>query len=352
VIKVCGLSLYGDLAASTRYRLGQYVEPLRKDGIDLSIHPLLDNEYLERRFSGTRPAFYNIFLGYAKRLACLFRQTRFDLAIVHVELLPFMPGLIESALLSIPYIYDFDDAFFLKYRIGTLKPLSFLLANKFDPLIARAAFIFAGNKYLAEFARAFNPATTLLPTVVDTGRYICQARKQHDVFTVGWIGSPSTSTYLKGVALPLSRLSVDGPVRFVVVGGHCDPIEGVDVLNVPWDEASEITLLNSFDVGIMPLTDDDWARGKCAFKLIQYMACSVPVVASPVGANVDVVDSSCGFLASDEDAWVSSLRTLRGDRGLRLRMGASARLKIENNYSLRCTIRVMAEVIKIVAARK
>jgi glycosyltransferase involved in cell wall biosynthesis len=352
VIKVCGLSLYGDLAASTRYRLGQYVEPLRKYGIDLTIHPLLDNEYLERRFSGTRLDFYNIFSGYAKRLACLFRQTLFDLAIVHVELLPFMPGRIESTLLSIPYIYDFDDAFFLKYRIGKLRPLSFLLANKFDSMITRAAFILAGNKYLAEFARTYNPATTLLPTVVDTDRYICRARKQRDVFTVGWIGSPSTSIYLKGVSLPLSRLSVDGPVRFVVVGGHCDPIAGVDIVNLPWDETSEITLLNSFDVGIMPLTDDDWARGKCAFKLIQYMACGVPVVASPVGANVDVVDSSCGFLASDEDAWVSSLRTLRGDRGLRLRMGASARLKIEKNYSLRNTIRVMAEVIKIVAARK
>ena len=141
-------------------------------------------------------------------------------------------------------------------------------------------------------------------------------------------------------------------MRFVIVGGRCDLIEGVDVVHVPWSEDTEVSILNSFDVGIMPLFNDEWAKGKCAFKLIQYMACGVPVVASAVGANIDVVDDTCGFLADDEDSWVDGLERLRSDAGLRQRMGASARLRIEREYSLGRTLPIMESVMRTVAERR
>jgi glycosyltransferase involved in cell wall biosynthesis len=148
----------------------------------------------------------------------------------------------------------------------------------------------------------------------------------------------------------LEQLGREGPIRFLVVGGFSPAIPGVDVVNVPWSEATEVSLINSFDVGVMPLFDDEWAHGKCAFKLIQYMACGVPVVASPVGANVDVVNNANGLLADSVGDWLNALRRLRVDAALRQSFGAAARQTVEQLYSLESTIPLMVKTIKAVAA--
>ena len=349
-IKVLGLSLYGSLAASTRYRLAQYAPGLSQQGIDLEVKALLGDSYVQKSFAGEKYPLTHLIKDYLDRVALLFRQRDYDVAIVNAELFPLLPGLIESRLLRIPYIYDFDDAFFLKYRLDRFKRISFLLKNKFNPVVANAAAVMAGNHYLAGYAKQWNPATNWLPTVVDTERYVPSPCKREDVFTVGWIGSPSTSVYLSEIAKPLEQLGREGPVRFLVVGGFSPAIPGVDVVNVPWSEATEVSLINSFDVGVMPLFDDEWARGKCAFKLIQYMACGVPVVASPVGANVDVVNNANGLLAESVGDWLNALRRLRVDAALRQSFGAAARQTVEQLYSLESTIPLMVKTIKAVAA--
>jgi glycosyltransferase involved in cell wall biosynthesis len=351
MIRILGLALYGPQAASTRYRLGQYADGLRMEGIEIDLYPLLANEYILKTLSGGKYSHINLICDYLKRVDILLRQKIYNAAIVNAELFPFVPGLIESRLLRIPFIYDFDDAFFLKYRQERFRHLSFLLQNKFDPIVTRAAAVLAGNNYLADYARRLNPQTFLLPTVVDTERYVCRPRRRDHAFTVGWIGSPSTSVYLSQLRQPLSRLGAEGPVRFVIVGGRCEAIEDVEVINLPWEEATEIGLINSFDVGVMPLFDDEWARGKCAFKLIQYMACGVPVVASTVGANVDVVTSDCGLLAKDDNEWLCALRRLRDDPRLRQSLGRAGRERIEQHYSLRIALPLMTRVIKSVAGK-
>ncbi|WP_309678790.1 glycosyltransferase [Polaromonas sp.] len=349
-IKVLGLSLYGPLAASTRYRLTQYAPGLRRDGIDLEVRALLGDDYVQKSFAGQKYPLMNLLRDYLDRAALLLKQGRYDLAIVNAELFPLLPGLIESRLLRIPYIYDFDDAFFLKYRLDRFKRVSFLLRNKFNPVVSRAAAVMAGNHYLARYAKPWNAATHWLPTVVDTQRYLPRPVRREDVFTVGWLGSPSTSVYLSELTEPLAQLGLEGPVRLLVVGGRCAAIPGVEVVNLPWSEATEVDLINTFDVGVMPLFDDEWARGKCAFKLIQYMACGVPVLASPVGANVDVVAPDCGLLAASPAEWLNGLRRLRDDRALRQSFGAAARHRVEQLYSLDSTLPLMAETIKSVAA--
>jgi glycosyltransferase involved in cell wall biosynthesis len=351
MIKVLGLTLYGVQAASTRYRMAQYVPNLKKEGIDLQVVPLLGDDYIKTTFGGKRYSAKALVRDYIARLACLAKQGRYDLAIVHVELFPLLPGVIESRLLRLPYIYDFDDAFFLKYRQERFRRL-FFLKDKFTPVISQAAAVLAGNHYLADYAKQLNPATTFLPTVVDTDRYVHLPSERDDIFTVGWIGSPSTSVYLRALALPLAQLGREGPVRFIVVGGRCEAIDGVEVVNLPWEEATEVRLINTFDVGVMPLSDDEWARGKCALKLIQYMACAVPAVASPVGANLDVINDSCGMLASDSDAWLGGLRRLRDDKTLRRDMGAAGRQCVEQFYSLRTALPAMTNAIKTVAAMR
>jgi glycosyltransferase involved in cell wall biosynthesis len=345
MIRLLGLALYGPKAASTRYRLGQYVPGLAQHGIDLQIHHLLGDDYLSRRFSGSSISWINLLHAGWSRIGNLWGRDKFDAAILHCELLPLMPGWVERSLLPQPYIYDFDDAFYLKYRSGKLGIMRPLLGEKFDTVIAGAAAVTAGNNILVEYARRLSANTHFLPTVVNTERYMPSPRPHNDTLTIGWIGSPSTAPYLSQLVGPLSLIGKETPVRLVVIGGKAPLIPNISIVEVDWSEQTEIALINSFDVGVMPLPNDDWARGKCAFKLIQYMACAVPVIASRVGANIDVVQSDCGFLAADEHDWVCALRLLRDQSLIRRQMGEAGRQRVDQHYSLRRNLPVLAEVI-------
>ena len=346
MIKVLGLALYGPLAASTRYRLGQYVPGLASLGIDLKIQHLLGDDYLRTRFTGASLPLAAILRAGFARLIDLWHQNEYDAAILHCELFPLLPGQIEQALIRKPYIYDFDDAFYLKYRAGRMGVLRPLLGQKFDSVIAGAAEVTAGNHVLADYARQHNPRTRYLPTVVDTARYVPQPTKRGGhVFTVGWIGSPSTAAYLSELASPLSAIGKEGPVQFIVIGGKAPYIPNVTVVEIDWEENTELDLINSFDVGVMPLPDDDWARGKCAFKLIQYLACAVPVIASPVGASVEVINGVCGLMASTSQEWTEALRLIRDQPNVRIQMGQAGRERVVAQYSLHQNLPVLASAI-------
>lgn len=353
MIKVLGLALYGPLAASTRYRLGQYVPPLASHGIDLKICHLLGDSYLRRRFGGGSLPVADLLRAGLARFGDLLRQSEYDLAMMHCELFPLMPGWLERILMRTPYVYDFDDAFYLKYRSGRLGMARALLGHKFDTVIAGAAAVTAGNRVLSQYASQYNASTHELPTVVDTQRYLPEHKKRGgDIFTVGWIGSPSTAPYLHALVEPLSALGREGRVRFVVIGGRAPVVPNVAVAEVEWSEAGEVDLINSFDVGVMPLPDDEWARGKCAFKLIQYMACAVPVVASPVGANVDLVQGGCGLLATTQQEWANALRLLRDQPQERVRVGEAGRARILQDFSLRRNVPVLSSILRQVAGKK
>ena len=346
MIKVLGLALYGQLAASNRYRIAQYAPGLANLGVDLQVHHLLGDEYLRARFSQSAFPIASVVKAGLSRLLDLWNKNDYEVVMLQCELIPFMPGWLERALIRKPYLYDLDDAFYLKYRTGRMRWASPLLGRKFDTVMAGAAGVTAGNHVLADYCRRHNANTHYLATVVDTLRYLPQTvSRGSNLLTVGWIGSPSTAPYLKELALPLSELGKEGLVRFIVIGGRAPKIPNVSVVEIEWNEHTEIDLVNSFDVGVMPLPDDDWARGKCAFKLIQYMACAVPVIASPVGANVDVVTSECGVLASTSQEWVDALRLLRDQPVTRKRMGEAGRARVLEHYSLHKNLPVLAEVI-------
>ena len=348
--RVLGLSLYGPQAASNRVRLTQFQPDLAAAGIDLQIQSLLDNAYLQRRFSGRRPSLPALLAAYGRRIQALRQADRFDLAIVHCELLPFLPGWLERQLLQIPFIYDCDDAFFLKYRSGRLRLLQPLLGAKADRLMAAAVAITAGNTALAAHARRFNSNVPVLPSVVDTAQFRPAAHPPAErsaaPFTVGWIGSPSTAPYLQLLIEPLQQLARDRPVRLLVVGGPAPAIAGVEVIAQPWCLEQEVPLIQQFDVGVMPLPDTPWTRGKCAYKLIQCMACGIPVVASRVGANVEAVPAECGLLVESPGEWLAAFRQVAAEPELRQRMGTAARHWVEQRYSLRSALPVLTDVIQ------
>ena len=206
MIRVIGFSLYGPQAASHRVRLSQFQLGLGAAGIDLQIQSLLDNAYLQRSFSCRRPSLRGLLAAYGCRLQALSQADRFDLAIVYGDLLPFLPGWLEHQLLQIPFIYDCDDAFFLKYRSGRLRLLQPLLGAKADRLMTAAKAVTAGNTGLAAHALRFNSNVTVLPSVVDTDQFRPAApppvERSGPPFTVGWIGSPSTAPYLQLLVEP------------------------------------------------------------------------------------------------------------------------------------------------------
>lgn len=348
--RVLGLSLYGPQAASHRVRLSQFQPGLAASGIYLEIQSLLDDAYLQRRFAGGKPSLLALIATYIRRIRVLRQAKRFDLAIVHCELLPFLPGWLERQLLNIPFVYDCDDAFHLKYRQGRLRWLQPWLGAKSDRMMEAATAVTAGNAELAAYARRFNRNVTQLPSVVDTEHYrpdsVHHATPDHHAFTVGWIGSPSTAPYLQQLVVPLERLALERPVRLLAVGGKAPVISGVEVIEQSWVLEKEVDLIQQFDVGVMPLPDIPWTRGKCAYKLIQCMACGIPVIASPVGANVDVVSTGCGLLARSADEWLAAFCHLAADPELRRRMGAAGRQRVEQHYSLRSALPLLSTVIE------
>ena len=346
MIKILGLALYGPLAASHRYRLGQFVPGLADMGIDLQIRHLLGDDYLHARFNGQNLPLTSIIKDGMRRFNDLWHQGNFDAVMLQCELMPLMPGWLERALIHKPYIYDFDDAFYLKYRTGKMSWAKPLLGKKFDRVMAGAATVTAGNYGLADYAGRFNANSHYLPTVVDTNRYLpIKGARGSEFFTVGWIGSPSTAPYLTELIEPLSNLGKEGDVRLIVIGAKAPKIPNVSVVEHQWHEHTELELINAFDVGVMPLADDDWARGKCAFKLIQYMACALPVIASPVGANVDVVNKQSGVLAANAQEWLEAFRLLRDNPGMRVNMGEAGRERVAQHYSLQQNLPKLAGVI-------
>lgn len=349
MLKVLALSLYGPLAASHRVRLSQFKVGLEAKGISLEIDSLLDNTYVAHKFSGRTPPLWRLFFAYLKRLKLLLNAKHFDLLIVYGELFPFFPWWLENLFLKNRFIYDCDDAFYLKYRTGRSMWLAPLLGAKFDRMMASAVAVTVGNNALARYAASFNDNVALLFSVVDTSHYRPLISKVPVLptipFTVGWIGSPSTAPYLQMLVEPLQQLALDRPVRLMVVGGSAPRFSGVEVVEEPWSLENEVSLIRQFDVGVMPLPNTNWTRGKCAYKLIQCMSCGIPVVASPVGANVDLVLPGCGLLAETSSQWLFAFRQLACDFDLRKRLGAAGRKRVDQYYSLQSALQVLVDVI-------
>ena len=178
-------------------------------------------------------------------------------------------------------------------------------------------------------------------------KLVSVSRNQRPLFTIGWIGSPSTARYLRDIAPALAQVCWDGRARVRLVGSGPVDLPGVPVDVVAWREETEVDEIRGFDAGIMPLPDEPWARGKCGFKLIQYMACGLPVVASPVGVNAEIVeDGGNGFLARDAGEWVAALARLMGDAALGGRLGKAGRRKVEARYCLQVTGARVVEVVR------
>ena len=357
-INVLLLTRYERLGASSRVRFLQFLPELERQGFDFDVQPLLDNDYVRSLYGAPSIGAGRLFMSYVRRFRALARRMRYDLVWLEKEALPWLPAWVEIARLQgLPYVVDYDDAWFHRYQSHWLSPL---LGHKIDAVMRVAWTVVAGNDFLARHARQAGARhVEIVPSAIDTARYRDLppvsdgdsppgASPAGDSMVVGWIGIPLNAHYLT-IAAPALRAV--GRITLHVVGGVAPgELQGI-AQNLPWTEDSEIARIAAFDVGIMPLHDTPWERGKCAYKLLQVMAAGKPVIASPVGANRQVVQHGVnGFLADSAEEWTDALRRLAADPELRRRMGEEARRTVETQYSTAVVAPKLAAILRDAAA--
>jgi glycosyltransferase involved in cell wall biosynthesis len=243
-------------------------------------------------------------------------------------------------------IYDLDDA--VMYRpSGRFRQWSFLRRVRFARTVRQCSVFLAGNEYLKSQAPVRVPCT-VIPTPVDVSRYEPRDEWPERGRIIGWIGTESTARYLDVVAKPLAELAASRTdLVFRVIGPEPRDLPGIAIDHVPWTEESEAAAIRTLDVGILPLAYDRWSRGKCAFKALQYMAAGLPVVASPVGMNTEVVtEGVTGHHAAGDPAWVESIAGLLDDADRRRGFGAAGRARVEERYSIEAVSSLLAPILE------
>lgn len=350
-MKILLLSKYSRKGASTRLRLLQYLPFLETDGFQITVTSLFDDQYLDQLYRNGKRAPLRMLMLYLRRLFVLLSAFRYDLIWIEKEIFPYMPAFAERVLywLGKRYVVDYDDAIFHNYDLSGNPVLRRVLGRKIDVVMRYASCVVAGNDYLVSRAKAAGAVCVeLVPTVVDASRYNLKESLAAAHPVIGWIGSPSTQSYVVDIAPALTSLCQKHNARLLLVGASADiasEFPGLDVEVASWSEESEADLIAQMDIGIMPLPDGPWEKGKCGYKLIQYMACGIPVIASPVGVNVDIVGASqCGLLAANVVDWELALAKLLESPERRIQLGSAGRKAVESWYSLSVQAPVLARI--------
>lgn len=343
------LSRYGDLGASSRLRSYQYLQHLTKHDIIVKRASFFDDRYITSRYN-QKLVKSDILKSYLLRIMTMLSASKYDLIWIEYEALPWLPIAFETVLLpsTVPILIDYDDAIFHRYDRHTSPLVRKLLGNKIKSLMRRADVVVVGNEYIAAYAKNAGALNIeYLPTVVDTDKYAIVNVKETRVVNIGWIGSPYTQSYLESIFPILKKISEIRKIKVSLVGAQHFDLNGTPVDFLEWSEELEVQYINEFDIGIMPLPDEPFERGKCGYKLIQYMACAKPVVASPVGVNCKIVEhGQNGFLASSEEEWTNYLLKLIDNYCLRLKMGMVGRKKVESEYSLSDAAGTLCRIIE------
>jgi glycosyltransferase involved in cell wall biosynthesis len=328
-----------DTSPGQRYRIEQWEPLLRQRGVEITYEPF-ENEDLHGLLYQTgnmSRKLGHVSRRFARRFSAIRSARQYDAVYVFREAAllgpPIFEWLIKRA--RVPMIFDFDDAIFVSYRSPSNGYLSYLkFAAKTKTICRLASHVMVGNPYLADYARQFNPHVTIIPTTIDTEKYEVRRVEPSEVPLIGWTGSFSTVQHLDTLAGALQQLAQHERFRLRVIGTPEYRLNGVDVEAIPWRSETEVDDLRPIDVGIMPLPNDAWSKGKCGLKALQFMALGIPTICSPVGVNTDIIqDSENGFIADTQEEWVTKLRLLLRSAELRHQLGLAGRATVEQKYS-------------------
>ncbi|QHL89053.1 glycosyltransferase [Nibribacter ruber] len=329
-------------APSQRFRFEQYLGLLEEAGGEYEFAPFLDVHTWQILYNPGHviQKVVGILKGFLKRISLLFSLAKFDFIFIHREATPIGPPFFEWIVAKVfgkKVIYDFDDAIWVPNTSVSNKIVAGIKwHHKVESICKWAYKVSCGNSYLQSYALQFNPNSIVNPTTIDTVHLHNQIKDQHtyDV-VIGWTGTHSTMKYLDLVIPVLKKLEEKYKFIFKVISNQPPQFNLKSLEFTPWQKETEIQDLLSFNVGIMPLEDDQWAKGKCAFKALQYMALGIPAIVSPVGMNTEVVDDGInGFICQSADEWYIKLEGIILDSEMRSKLGRAARKKIENHYAV------------------
>ncbi|PTB93248.1 group 1 glycosyl transferase [Marivirga lumbricoides] len=336
-----------DEAPSQRFRFEQYLAILKENGYSYQLKPFFSLymwRILYKKGKVISKAF-GIFIAYIKRFFLLFTLHKYAFIFIHREATPAGPPFFEWATKYIwkkKIIYDFDDAIWLEdpNETGTFK--STLKWKKKVKKICNWSYkISCGNQYLANYASQFNKRVVVNPTTLDTENLhkisINNTELQSKTkVTIGWTGTHTTLQYLQDVIPALEALELKYDFSFLVISNQKPDFNLKSLKFIAWNKTTEIQDLDLIDIGIMPLSNDIWSKGKCGFKALQYMALAKPVIASPVGVNEIIVeDNVSGLHAETKEDWINALEKLLQDEALSIKMGLKGLQKVEKYYTVK-----------------
>jgi len=334
-----------DTAPGQRFRYEQYLDILKKNGYEIQLSSFLNKSTYSLLYQPGKKfqKIWGIFSGFIMRFASLPEISRCNFVFIFREASPVGPPVFEwiiAKLLRKKIIYDFDDAIWLTDNLNESRFEQLLRWRKKVSKICTWSYkVSCGNDYLYNYAKQFNPQVVLNPTTIDTENLhnpqIYNSKTSTQV-TIGWTGSHTTLKYLKEIESVLQRIEHKFDIVKILVIANQKPELALRTLQfLPWRKQSEAIDLLKIDIGIMPLPDDEWTKGKCGFKALQYLAMGIPAIASPVGVNNLIVDQGKnGFLPKTEEDWFNYLNQLIENPSLRATLGNSGREKVIQNYSV------------------
>ncbi len=358
-IKVLLLSKYARNGASSRLRFLQFLPALEAHGIAVSAHPLFDSHYLTQRYKGARGLGWRVTRAYFRRFFKLFHARKYDLLWIQGELFPYLPASFERLLgaLNIPYVVDYDDALYHRYDQSSSRLIKATLSRKIHPVMRSARLVTVGNAYLANYAKAAGAREIInIPTVLDHTRYHPRPKAPQSPMVIGWIGTPPTSKYLAKIAPAIEANCQKFSAEFRAIGAPpsiAEAFKHIKPKHITWHEAREAADVAQFDVGLMPLASSPWEQGKCGYKIIQYMASGVPVVATETAANRAIIErGTAGTILPPEAStaqWAAAIEAILSQPEKARTMGHSGRKAVIEAYSIEAVTPLLAKALHAAA---
>lgn len=358
-MKILFLTVHSVEVASTRYRVFQYLPYFKKEGVESTIKSFfISSKPINMYQTSSDTLYWRLkagIRGFLNELTIWLCGNKYDVIIIHRDLMlwgpPFIDRLKWLRKLGKPIMIDYDDALWVARNSHKENPLSQYIKRivlgpykDFETLLHIATHVIAGNNYLADYAKKFNLNVSIIPTTVDTDRCKPKSKKKDmsSKVVIGWIGSPSP--FLQILNKVWQKLPGNAVLK--IIGNSYKP-EGIEYINAVWNSETELNELTTFDIGITPLPDDEWTRGKCGFKTLQYMSAAIPAVSSPVGVNSEIIhDGVNGFLARNEEEWIEKLTLLIENPELRQRIGMAGRRTVEEKYSVKVWTSAYLKIIR------
>ncbi|MFH1776947.1 MAG: glycosyltransferase family 4 protein [Candidatus Omnitrophota bacterium] len=339
--KILFLTQTGVKGPASRYRAYQFLDYLRRNGFYCQVSAAIEDSCFDLFYSQEKPRLLKKLLTvFLKRLKDFNKIKDYDIIFLQREVLPQVYPVIERIiyLMNKKIIFDFDDAIFLIPPQRKSVIYDFRYKNNIKEIIKMSTAVIAGNDYLADYAKQYNQNVYMLPTVVDSDKFDDYKKRYvwKERMIIGWIGSLHTLFYLANIKDVFKKLNRKYKISLHVIGVTNFFIDEVEVINKPWSLETELFDLKQIDIGVAPLLDDEWGRGKCGLKALQYMSGGIPVVCSNAGVYKKIIkDGDNGFLADNEEQWIEKLSILITNTNMRKKMASAARKTIEEKYSLK-----------------